>query len=143
MWYLTDACAMEAAQPPSASRGTGRMRACMLRQLRPAPINTACNQMARNHAPLLMSPRICIHTSDAPHDRMPCKQLSDRTLWWLQDKTLRTMVLSCLCQCTNSYLQRFAASQHRERLYSWVSRTAKPVLQSLRKGHFLMPDQQV
>ena len=66
-----------------------------------------------------------------------------RTPWWVQDKTLRTMVLSCLCQCTNSYLQRFAASQHRERLYSWVSRTAKPVLQSLRKGQFLMNDQQV
>ena len=61
----------------------------------------------------------------------------------MQDKTLRTMVLGCLCQCTNSYLLRFAASQHRERLYSWVSRTSKPVLQSLRKGHFLMPDQQV
>ena len=75
MWYLTDACAMEAAQPPSALRGTQRM-ACILRlrQLRHAPIRTACNQMARNHAPLLMSPRICIHACDAPHDRMPCKQ---------------------------------------------------------------------
>ena len=60
----------------------------------------------------------------------------------MQDKMLRTLMLLCLCHCLNAYLLRFA-NMNRERLHAWLARTAKPVLQSLRKGHFLMSDQQV
>lgn len=61
----------------------------------------------------------------------------------LQDKLARTVVLTWLWQCTNSYLVRFAATAQRERVHKWLEKCTKPILSALRKGNFGFSNQLV
>ena len=61
----------------------------------------------------------------------------------VQDKLARTVVLTWLWQCINSYLVRFAASAPRDRMDKFLEKCTKPVLAALRKGSFAFSNQLV
>ena len=61
----------------------------------------------------------------------------------LQDKVLRTLVLSCLCQLCTTYLYRLQGPMARDKVSRWLHKTMKPVLLNLRKGNLQAPEQHV
>ena len=61
----------------------------------------------------------------------------------LQDKNLRTLALSCLCQCFHGYLVRLGPAARAVEVNAFLSRHMKIILQNLRKNNLQSPDQHV
>ena len=61
----------------------------------------------------------------------------------LQDKNLRALVLTCLCQCFHSYLGRVRATARLSEVNAYLTKHTKPLLQNLRKNNLQQPDQHV
>ena len=61
----------------------------------------------------------------------------------LQDKNLRTLALSCLCQCFHGYLVRLRPAARAAEVNAFLSRHTKTILQNLRKNNLQSPDQHV
>ena len=72
----------------------------------------------------------------------PLAQCTATTIF-LQDKVLRTLVLSCLCQLCTTYLYRLQGPMARDKVSRWLHKTMKPVLLNLRKGNLQAPEQHV
>ena len=66
-----------------------------------------------------------------------------RTSLLLQDKNLRTLALSCLCQCFHGYLVRLGPAARAAEVNAFLSRHMKTILQNLRKNNLQSPDQHV
>ena len=61
----------------------------------------------------------------------------------IQDKNLRALVLTCLCQCFHSYLGRVGVASRPSEVNAYLIKHTKPLLQSLRKTNLQQPDQHV
>ena len=61
----------------------------------------------------------------------------------VQDKLLRTLVLTCLSRTVTTYLLRLGPRLPQDKIQRWLSKTVKPILLNLRKGNFGFPEQQV
>ena len=61
----------------------------------------------------------------------------------MQDKNLRGLVLTCLCQCFHSYLGRIGPTARLSEINAYLMKHTKPLLQNLRKNNFQQPDQHV
>ena len=60
----------------------------------------------------------------------------------MQDKLLRTLVLTCLHQAITTYLARLGPRLPRDKLHRWLAKAIKPILVNLRKGNLGFPEQQ-
>ena len=60
----------------------------------------------------------------------------------IQDKLLRTLVLTCLRQSMTSYLARLGLRIPQEKVHKWLAKVNKPILLNLRKGNFSFAEQQ-
>lgn len=68
-------------------------------------------------------------------------QMADRKQ--MQDKNLRGLVLTCLCQCFHSYLGRMGPTARLAEVNAFLTKHTKPLLQNLRKNNLQQPDQHV
>ena len=62
--------------------------------------------------------------------------------WVMQDKLLRTLVLTCLHQAMTSYLARLGPRLTQDKVHRWLAKANKPILLNLRKGNLGFPEQQ-
>ena len=60
----------------------------------------------------------------------------------MQDKLLRTLVLTCLHQAMTSYLARLGPRLTQDKVHRWLAKANKPILLNLRKGNLGFPEQQ-
>ena len=60
----------------------------------------------------------------------------------VQDKLLRTLVLTCLHQAITTYLARLGPRLTQDKVHRWLAKANKPILLNLRKGNLSFPEQQ-
>lgn len=60
----------------------------------------------------------------------------------MQDKLLRTLVLTCLHQAITTYLARLGPRLTQDKVHRWLAKANKPILLNLRKGNLSFPEQQ-
>lgn len=72
-----------------------------------------------------------------------CEGRETSCLVCMQDKLLRTLVLTCLCRTITTYLLRLSPRLPQDKISRWLNRATKPILLNLRKGNFGFPEQQV
>jgi len=60
----------------------------------------------------------------------------------IQDKLLRTLVLTCLHQAITTYLARLSPRLTQDKVHRWLAKANKPILLNLRKGNLGFPEQQ-